>query len=862
MQDAQQWIVDVLKTRTLPEDVSPFLDLIKNRELGIFETQENTYWDYKDQFPHSMTDDYFWGISKLICGFHNRFGGLIIFGVHDEKRTAGHNKVHVDIERLNTRLREVLNIPIECIHRRYRFGSGKPILANRHEDDAFDILLIPKRVFSKPVVRFRSDVGKYKSSDIFVRQNHEVVRANSSDITELYTPRSGYGLLQEDTDSPIPSMLPQRPSVLREFIGRTRVLDQLFTWFVTKDEMRTFLHGRGGSGKSTVAFEFASIISRHGGDIEIQGGSKVDRVIYLSAKEQELDTTTRKIRKFLGKDFSSADELFRDILFLCEWSSSEKIDALTSDELRDELRQLFDLQSLLIIIDDIDTLYTKGIDEGSEFLITALARAKQRSKIIYTMRQRPSLSIAAAIEVAGLEIGEEYNSFIEICSAQFQVPPPKKELVDGRLREISEGIPLILETIIALRKISSSYEDAIAEFLSVGGSDVRRYLFSREYGTLHNNQAKLVLAALALFDNPASFEELQYALKFDKTIIYDALGAISEMFLNRVPQDDETTRFTVGEVTREFVIQESTKLDQFDLLKSRIANFQKPFSGKNKGLILMTERVETFLSRNDYSQALAAVDAVNDAAILEHRDFKILAVRVYSDQRVSRSDDARRLYNDLFAMKVRNPKLYREWIAMERQTDTSFHNMCDVCNKVLAADWIKEEDKLYFHFTKAGAQYNRGRQLLSLNEVGSIECLIDAMNHHLIVFSKKGDLARDYFARSEEYCINTMHNLIQASRRFGLEKDLFGYVDKVFARKDGVVVDPIAIPLGDYVRAMPERASKSELDRVFFDLSRLDGIVQRGLLLFKNKKYADDLKSAIAVKRKTINDSLKKKALN
>src|SRR5262245_32520430 len=140
MLDAQQWVVDALKVRTLPANVSSFLNLIKNDELGTFDTQENTYWDYKDQFPHSMTDDYFWGICKLVCGFYNRYGGLIIFGVHDDKRTAGHNKVHVDVERFNTRLREVLNVPIECVHKRYKFSSGNPIQANRHEHDAFDIL--------------------------------------------------------------------------------------------------------------------------------------------------------------------------------------------------------------------------------------------------------------------------------------------------------------------------------------------------------------------------------------------------------------------------------------------------------------------------------------------------------------------------------------------------------------------------------------------------------------------------------------------------------------------------------------------------------------------------------------------------
>jgi hypothetical protein len=306
------------------------------------------------------------------------------------------------------------------------------------------------------------------------------------------------------------------------------------------------------------------------------------------------------------------------------------------------------------------------------------------------------------------------------------------------------------------------------------------------------------------------------------------------------------------------VLQESTKLDHFELLKSRIANYQKPFSGKSKELILLTEKVESFLSRGDFRQALAAVDAVKKAEILENRDFKLLAVRLYSDQRVSRLADARRLYKDLFAMKVRDPKIYRDWVTMERHTDTSYHHVCDVCDKVLSVDWMKESNKLYFHFTKASAQYNYARQLLSLNSIDAFDCLKDAMNHHLFVFDKKDEFGQGFYARSEEFCVNTMHNLIQASRRFGIEKDFFDYLEEIFSRKVGPALDPIVAPLNDYVRSMPERGSKNDLDRMFFQLSRLQGMVQKGHHLFKKASLAADLKAAIQAKQKLLGEAAKK----
>jgi hypothetical protein len=69
---------------------------------NLFIDQEDSNWDFKDQWPYSYSDDYFLGIARLVAAFANSSGGLIIFGVHDEKRTGGHNKVkpNTDIHNL------------------------------------------------------------------------------------------------------------------------------------------------------------------------------------------------------------------------------------------------------------------------------------------------------------------------------------------------------------------------------------------------------------------------------------------------------------------------------------------------------------------------------------------------------------------------------------------------------------------------------------------------------------------------------------------------------------------------------------------------------------------------------------------
>jgi hypothetical protein len=208
-------------------------------------------------------------------------------------------------------------------------------------------------------------------------------------------------------------------------------------------------------------------------------------------------------------------------------------------------------------------------------------------------------------------------------------------------------------------------------------------------------------------------------------------------------------------------------------------------------------------------------------------------------------------------MKVRNPKLYRDWISMERRSDRSYHYICDVCDRCVAAEWFNDEDKLFFRYSKAGAQYNHARELLALNSVDAFDCLLDALENHLIVWNEKGALDRDYFQKSEEYCVNTMHTLVYAAQRFGLQKELLRFLETICAEKRTRRVDPIAVPLMEFVRSMPERGNKSDLDREYGRLARLGACIQTGMRLFINRALVQELQAAIAEKKRAISEAIR-----
>jgi hypothetical protein len=82
--------LEILKWSSHAPDTKQAFDILC-RPDGNFRDDEGAYWDFKQEFPFSMSDDYFAAIARSIFAFSNTFGGALIFGVHDKLRSGGHN---------------------------------------------------------------------------------------------------------------------------------------------------------------------------------------------------------------------------------------------------------------------------------------------------------------------------------------------------------------------------------------------------------------------------------------------------------------------------------------------------------------------------------------------------------------------------------------------------------------------------------------------------------------------------------------------------------------------------------------------------------------------------------------------------
>jgi hypothetical protein len=234
MSDIEENAQKIIGDPTNTELATRFVSSLHDAD-GIFRAQEDDLFDYKLEYPHSISDGYFAGICRIILGMHNSYGGILVLGVHDEKRTAGHNKKIVNIERLNTRLRELSNAIINVRHVHLN-------VAGTDADCGVDLLIVPQRPPNTPPASLHVKLDKYLPGTVWMRRGHEVLEATSRDTGFLFGSRD---LNTVDGTERIPHYLPSPPSTISNFVGRVDTLSDLFNWISTEGVMT-------GSGVSAV----------------------------------------------------------------------------------------------------------------------------------------------------------------------------------------------------------------------------------------------------------------------------------------------------------------------------------------------------------------------------------------------------------------------------------------------------------------------------------------------------------------------------------------------------------------------------------------------------------------------------------
>lgn len=780
-------LLEMVQCGELPEAASDFLPLVTNED-GTYLLQEGTIWDFKETWPFSYSDSYFFGICRLICAFSNTEGGIIIFGVNDSTRKGGLTKTIPNVDRLEQAFKELTGETPNLQLRKYKSIECGDI----------NVLLVRRKTSHQRPFRFIKQVANYPKDVIFVRQASSIRRATSNDITTLY-------LTLEDEGAPQPKChLPPSAATVREFVGRMSAIDRIFAWLRNTDEPRAFLYGKGGSGKSTVAYQVFKSINSSGGGF-VASGNPIDVLIFVSAKAIYLDVENRSVSKFVGLDFKNEEELYYAILTLGDFDLD---DSRSSDlkYLKTSVEEFFDQNSCFIVIDDIDTLSTLGRETGMDFLYGVLWRSQKRSKILYTLRNRPLQSIASSLEIPGME-GDEYSKFVDVCASQFNVPAPNSATRDNLIWPTSEGRPLVIESIIAIRRTTSNYPDAIALFDSEAGNDARDYVFRREWDFLDaSDRGREILAIIALYANPIAFDDIVTISRIDASRVRDAIASVQEIFLNNKLDGDDTL-FAIGNLTRSFVLGAAQDLNFYETIKTRVANFKNAFYPDSPEL-------NTYINRFNRSAAaarngeprhlltlLAEMDAEKRPRLREDPRFLSLRgnVRILGEPRSLQK--ARADFEAAMDFKYSPPEdQLLLWLRAEKAGDSGDVMTERILKRVLQSKGYTQTFKARVKFDRACYLYSRGRTSLSLEPQRAVELLSESILLHIEALYEFISVDSSMVSKSQEFSRNTCLVLAQHFQASANPDDFLRIAKELGQAENRISFDPLVEAIEAFMR--------------------------------------------------------------
>jgi hypothetical protein len=774
-------------------DKDLFIDALVD-DTGLFTDVEGQYWDFKETWPFSYSDPYFAGICRLICAFANSSGGLIIFGVNDRTRQAGKNKVRPNIDKLSLAFNQLTGQQFEYDFKSYPLDE---------QDVSVDALLVKARPRRSKPITFKKDLEDYSANVIWIRAANEVLRAQPQHYASLFL---------SDQSDVLEGSIPPSTSQIRRFIGRAEAMTELFDWLQNSDEPRTYLHGKGGSGKITIAREFARLVKASGRDLSLEGKDKIDLVLFISAKERELISADAEVVSIDEPDFFDEDSLLKRVIYLSGGEVElERATGNTIQDLRNTISEYFDSFSYLIVIDDIDTLTTKGIDPGSDFLYRAVSRAKKASKVLYTIRNAPSQSLHNSIEVPGLS-GEDYVEFVDECVVRFKTPRPDPDFRNSRLLKLSEGRPLVIESIIALARTAGGYAGAERLFNQNIGDTIRDYVFSREWESLGDGQGRLLLAALSDLNKPVSFDDLKIILQSGDSTVRDAVGAVREMFLS-VDDAGDSTLYSLAPLTRSFVHTKKSSLKFYPAVKVRVQNFKKTIKVTGPEVARLVQKARGLVplrfSTHHEERLRAALSVVRDATLQERvtEDPIFRALKGYVEAIQLRPDMGKVREDFLYSIQMKHEPEFEElmaWFRAEKSCETLEKVLYDITDVVISGRKYSEDQKIGMLSRKATTAYNFAKQRIQDDPDVAARGFYDSLILHLRAYKQNAITGSPMLNVSAKYARNTADQLFRLLATRGawepiavlseLEKDCEGYLD------------PLAEPLLSYLDSLSGRA--------------------------------------------------------
>jgi hypothetical protein len=724
MRDELSGIAEAIERSELPASADELFGSMWSVEDQRFVSQETYVLDFKDRAPADFSKGYGAAIIRLALGFYNSFGGIIVFGVADTGKTLCGLSKSLDVEALSDVVTGLTEERIEFVGREYKMTGT--------EDRVF-VLLVPRRGVVRPAT-LKMPLDKYPVGTVWVRDRHSVRELDETFIPLLYSDRSDLTRsVSSDAYRSIHNSLPESPATMQKFIGRKDLLLQLWDWLVFDSKPRIYLHGPGGSGKSTLAYEFSKQVTERGQSVEFPGKGCLDYVVWISGKETELNPQTATEQPFALRRFDDALSQYKAILVDSGAIPKSEAELLDEGESLIRLKELFNTYSGLIIIDDVDALSRRNKDTGEENLFFTLMGNSKTTKVLYTLRYPPPSALSSSRKVPELDGKEEFALFVHACSSQLQVPPPTTPEI-LKVAEATSRLPLLIETVIGLRKVCGSYPAALDQFRERGGESARQYLYQREYDRLEpKGRSREVLAALLLLDEAVPFSVIAQILNIDNALVRDAISECGSIFLSAVDTGKGETQYNLATPAKPYISNVSLELKHFGTVKRRVELFlaeDADFTPEESALIV---QLSSLVRARRYQDAADIYEgrSRNDPVITNQR-VQSLVGQAYANLGPNYRTKARECFKAASSLGHSDVFMARAWFHVESSSQVGTKEAIQVCESFLAKPGRSARDRAEFQSKLANCYHEHARRLRSVSQEKTIEAYTKSIQTYIL----------------------------------------------------------------------------------------------------------------------------------
>jgi hypothetical protein len=653
-------IFELLAKGVASDDVLSVL-LPDNRALAY----ESDLWDYKlgfhkakvegeDEVEYSLC-----GIIKDIVSFYNTFGGYLL----------------VSLPKQGSSFRSLL-LDYDTIQKKIEKYTGRRIITRYHRKDCvvegeeLDLLLIqvPKRpvddeacLFKKPSPASRNGKKQFELNNICARRGSECVVANNDPtLLQFIVGERPYLFIgQSFTVSECDHNLPSRDPNVLQFVGRQEYLKRLWTWLAdTRDPIR-LLTAIGGTGKTSIAYEFCEQLIQ-------SGQSFFDKIIWMTGKSQAYAAILGRHVSTTRTDFTNLDTFLRSVLLELAMTQ-EDIDQLPSLQEKEEYLYLMVRDAkIFLVIDDVDSL-----DLGQQQELYALVSrvfyqaigAGGRSKCLLTSRLELYAGAKEIIRVQGFPVNEALE-YAGVTALYLDLSEPQAQHIRsnfGMLYSASQGSPIFIASLLRLYSLGDELSSIIKDWKGKEGEAVRRFTFAREIDALAYS-AKRTLFAMQLMAE-TNFDELREMLEVDRRSLRSDLGHLRQFHLF-IGSDDPATgsTLTIPEPIR--LMFEVTE----DCLQKEDATDIKKRAAQKSGLTPHVDPVRTEMRR---IAQLTAARRHDDAEVVargavkrfaKNGDVCCVLAKLLVKKKPPQYEEADKYFNEARMKKCTRPELLHHWV--------------------------------------------------------------------------------------------------------------------------------------------------------------------------------------------------------